>query len=88
MFSVEERFELAKASVEKISQVSKDMYQIGVYDKNEYEAAALLLITLTRAMVVLDPEKTREYSRQALKDAASNPDLADLFSSKQTGQYL
>lgn len=88
MSTVEERFELAKASVERISQVTKDMHTIGVYDETEYKAAALLLITLTRAMVVLDPEKTRDYSKQALSEAASNADLASLFGAKDTGQYL
>jgi hypothetical protein len=89
MSSVEERFELARQSVEAVSQITKDMHAIGVYDEPEYKAAAVLLITLTRAMVVLDPDKTRDYSKQALADAAKNPDFASLFgSTKDTGQYL
>lgn len=96
MSTAEERFELAKSAVEAVSQVTKDMHAIGVYDEPEYKAAAVLLITLTRAMVVLDPEKTREYSKESLEAAksdilANRPDLASLFdtgSSKVAGPYL
>ncbi|UTN92344.1 hypothetical protein SEA_STIGMA_89 [Streptomyces phage Stigma] len=96
MSSVEERFELARNAVEAVSQVTKDMHAIGVYDEPEYRAAAVLLITLSRAMVVLDPEKTRDYSKQALEEAKSDilktrPDLAGLLDGKRDvglGQYL
>lgn len=93
MSTVEERFELAKGAVEAVSQVTKDMHAIGVYDEMEYKAAALLLVTLTRAMVVLDPEKTRDYSKQALEEAKTDilknrPDLAGMLDGTHTGQYL
>ncbi|WMI33486.1 hypothetical protein SEA_PHREDRICK_90 [Streptomyces phage Phredrick] len=93
MSTVEERFELARKSVENIAQVTKDMHAIGVYDEPEYKAAAVLLITLTRAMVVLDPEKTRDYSKQALEEAKTDilknrPDLAGMLDGSGLGQYL
>lgn len=91
--NVDERFDLAENSVEKVMDLMKDMKEIGVYDNEEYKAAAILLLSLSRAMKVLDPKRADAYMRDALDKAMSEAhtqgiDLGATQFGQNFGQYL
>lgn len=84
--SAEERFTTLVTSLESLKSSVKGMQDVGAYFEDEHKAASVLLVTLSRAMVLLDPDRTEEYFagyvEEFLKKQASREESAP------TGQYL
>jgi hypothetical protein len=59
---------------------------IGIYGEEEFKAAATLLMSLSRAMTILDPEKAKEYRENVLAKAGIRQ--SNDLSVASGGQYL
>lgn len=85
--SIEERYRFAREGVESISYMSKVMGDMGIFGEEEYKASAILITTLHRAMLLIDPEETKKFD-----DEVKNAYLAKMDSPKVpnyvNGQYL
>jgi hypothetical protein len=69
MSTAEERFELARSTTDKMVDMAEAFNSIGIYGEEEFKAAATLLMSLSRAMTILDPEKAKEYREDVLSKA-------------------
>ncbi len=85
MSTADERFDLARETTEKMVAVAEALNKIGVYGEDEFKASATLLMSLSRAMTILDPDKAKEYRDDVMAKAglgvAGGLDIA-------AGQYL
>jgi hypothetical protein len=87
MTTADERFELAKEATDKMVSLAETFNAIGIYGEDEFKASATLLMSLSRAMTILDPDKAKAYRDDVLTQAGfkqnAGPGL-DVAS----GQYL
>jgi hypothetical protein len=84
MTTADERFELARETTDKMVDLAQSFNDIGIYGEDEFKAAATLLVSLNRAMTILDPDKAKAYRESVLTQAGlagPAPDVAG-------GQYL
>ncbi|AVD99282.1 hypothetical protein SEA_BILLNYE_80 [Streptomyces phage BillNye] len=66
MSTADERYELARSATDKMVDLAETFNQIGIYGEDEFKAAATLLMSLSRAMTILDPDKAKEYRESVL----------------------
>lgn len=69
MSTADERFELARTTTDKMVDLAEAFNTIGIYGEEEFKAAATLLMSLSRAMTILDPDKAKEYREGVLSKA-------------------
>jgi hypothetical protein len=72
MSTAEERYELARGATDSMVDLADKFNEIGIYGEAEFKAAATLLMSLSRAMTILDPEKAREYRESVLSRVTLN----------------
>jgi hypothetical protein len=88
----EERFTLAEKTAYGIHDLIDSLANIGCYGEVEYRAAAELLLSLGRAMKILDPDKYKDHLSAVeakARAAAGEPNAARVMSGNpSTGQYL
>lgn len=85
MSTADERYELARETTEKMVTVAEALNKIGIYGEEEFKASAALLMSLSRAMTILDPDKAKEYRDGIMAQAGVGvPSGLDIAA----GQYL
>lgn len=88
MSTAEERFDLALKSVEMVTNLAEDMNKIGIYGEDEFKSAAVLLMSLSRAMNILDPDRAKEYREDVLSNNPSLSQSFDRLGNTGNGPYL
>lgn len=84
----EERYDLAEKTADGLVDLVKNLGDIGIYDENEYNAVTSLVLSLGRAMKVLDPEKY-QVRVQAIRDEFARKHSGELITADaKLGQYL
>jgi len=87
MTTASERFELAIKAVESVQALTQDLHTIGVYDKEEFDAAGVIVKSLNRALYILDPERADEYVKGVLEGYMKEHG-GQLPATSGLGQYL
>ncbi len=86
MSTADERFEMAREATDSMVNLAEAFNSIGIYGEDEFKAAAVLLVSLSRAMTILDPEKAKAYREDVLTKAGFNTPGPGL--DVAAGQYL
>jgi len=73
MSTVEERFNKVTQEIESVVATLTVLRDMGIYGRQEQAAGVILISTLERAMIVLDPEKALEYTRKEIEKSVSEP---------------
>lgn len=95
MSTVEERFETVTKNVSNIMELAQDLGTLGIYGEAEQAALTILMVTLDKAMKLLDPDGAQTFIKEALKKKAPHVTLEDVQrmlsempNSRQAGPYL
>jgi hypothetical protein len=83
MATLDERFDTAIETAKVISDLSRTMSDLGAYDELEYRAISVLLLSITRVIKILDPDRAREYIESVATDGSAPREIAT-----QNGMYL
>lgn len=82
MATLDERFDTAIQTAKDLSSISRTMSDLGAYDELEYRAISVLLLSITRVIKILDPERAREYI-EGVTDGEQQQEMPT-----QNGMYL
>jgi len=100
MSTVEERFETVIKNAKAVMEMAEDLGELGLYGREEQSALTVLMVTLDKAMKVLDPAGAKAFVEQSLAEKMKMPEfnleelkaaLSGLGASGgrlETGQYL
>lgn len=83
MSTVEERFSTMESDAHALVKLASNLYDLGIYGSQDQAALTVLLTTVTGAMRILDPDKTRDFYDMVLKERT--PKVNAEFSA---GSYL
>lgn len=86
MSTPEERFELAKITVDMVVLVGDNLAEIGVWSSEDYKACQTLIKSLYLGMKVLDPEGYAEYYKKWYDKLAAKGAVAE--TGNGSGLYL
>ncbi|QNN99193.1 hypothetical protein SEA_FAUST_90 [Streptomyces phage Faust] len=75
MSTVAERFETVVARARDVMRLSEDLVTLGLHGRDEQAALTVLMITLDKAMKVLDPEGAKKFVAESLAEKMKMPEL-------------